>query len=1030
MKKSTLDVSIDNDLGMVGEASDGQEFLLGGGEMGALMRAHNWSTSPLGDPSLWPQSLRTTVSLMLNSKYPMFVAWGPELPFLYNDGYRPTFGAKHPAALGLPFRQVWLEIWDDIWPLIERALAGEATFNENLHLVMERHGYPEDTWYTFSYSPVRDESGGISGMFCACTETTRQVFAERRQAFRLGFEERLRDVASDGETMAVAAELLGVHFSANRAGYSEFETDGEHVRVETDWCAPGVASVAGRHRLDSFGSDFVASYQTGHAVVIDDFDNDPRTAGLPAAEAHSGIEVKAQIVVPLVKASRLVALLFVHSAKPRRWSDDDVALVREVAERTWTTVERARALAALSESEARFRRTADTAPALLWVTDTENRCSYLSRSWYEHTGQTPAEAEGFGWLEATHPEDSERTGTVFLAAASQREPFRLEYRLQCADGTYRWAIDAGRPHFTENGEYLGYVGSVIDIHERKIAEAGLLESEARFRAAVQAVSGVLWTNNADGQMKGEQPGWAALTGQTVEQYQGYGWVGAVHPEDAQGSVEAWNAAVDERNTFIFEHRLRCADGRWRRFAIRAIPVLHGSVVSEWVGVHTDITDQREAEAVLSRGKAELERLVEERTAALLREVEERRKAEEALRQGEKLQAIGQLTGGIAHDFNNIMQVVTSGAALMRLPHLPENKRTVILDGMTKAAKNAKELTDRLLSFARKQTLQPEAFDLNTRLGGMSELLRQTLGSRIEVKTDFADDLALAMADPSQLDVAILNLAVNARDAMLPDGGTLTLQSRNARLEATSERTAGEYVCLAVKDTGQGMSPAVMARVFEPFFTTKGLEKGTGLGLAQVHGFAKQSNGDIAIESIPGQGTTITLHLPRATEAMQRIIPTRVDLSGAVVQRAAGKMVLVVDDNVDVAAFAASMLEGLGYLTRTASDAASALALLQAGEPVDAVFSDVVMPGEMNGVQLANLLRLRFPHLALVLATGYSEVLADGSIRTVAEVLGKPYRLDDLAAALERAFAAVAVLAIGAQGGSATSSSNCSSPEQP
>ncbi|MGH7127697.1 MAG: PAS domain-containing protein, partial [Planctomycetaceae bacterium] len=160
--------------------------------MGALMRAHDWSTSPLGDPSTWPQSLRTTVGLMLNSRYPMFVAWGPQLAFLYNDGYRPIFVAKHPHTLGLPFAEVWSEIWHDVLPLVERALAGEPTFNENLHLVMERNGYPEDTWYTFSYSPVRDESGGIGGMFCACQETTEQILADRRRDFWLVLEERLR----------------------------------------------------------------------------------------------------------------------------------------------------------------------------------------------------------------------------------------------------------------------------------------------------------------------------------------------------------------------------------------------------------------------------------------------------------------------------------------------------------------------------------------------------------------------------------------------------------------------------------------------------------------------------------------------------------------------------------------------------------------------------------------------------------------------------------------------------------------------
>ncbi len=688
-------------------------FLDGGGEVGAMMRAHDWAESPLGPPEGWPDALRTVVGLMLGTKFPMFVAWGPELGFLYNESYAEILADKHPRALGRRFEEVWSDIWPEILPLIERAMAGESVFNQNWPLVMNRRGVPERTWFTFSYSPVRDERGVIAGMFCSTAETTATMLAEE----------------------------------------------------------------------------------------------------------------------------------------------------------------------ALRESEARFRRTADTAPALLWVTDAQNRCTYLSRSWYEFTGQTPGEAQGFGWLEATHPEEHERVASMFLAAAARREPFRLEYRLQHEDGSHRWVIDAGRPHFAESGEFMGYVGSVIDIHERK-----------------------------------------------------------------------------------------------------------------------------EAEAALGRHRLELEQLVETRTAALLREVEERRRVEEALRQGEKLQALGQLTGGIAHDFNNIMQVVTSGAALLRMEHLSAEKRATILDGLTKAARNAKELTERLLSFARRQTLQPVPFDLGARLDGMSELLRHTLGSRIEVRSEFGDDLGLAMADPSQLEVAVLNLAANARDAMLPEGGVLTLQCRNVWLEATAECSAGAYVCLVVTDTGRGMPPAMMARAFEPFFTTKGPEKGTGLGLAQVHGFAKQSGGDIAIESAPGQGTAVTLHLPRAPAAAPRMAGARVDAAGAMVQRAAGKRVLVVDDNADVAAFAASMLEGLGYSTLIAANAADALAVLDGGERVDAVFSDVVMPGAIDGVQFARLVRLHHPHLALVLATGYSEGLADGSSRAIAEVLSKPYRLTELAAALERALA--------------------------
>ncbi len=581
------------------------------------------------------------------------------------------------------------------------------------------------------------------------------------------------------------------------------------------------------------------------------------------------------------------------SGAPRVWLENATPLKDAEGRPRWVLVtvvditDRKRAEEAIRDREASFRRMADTAPALLWVTDTDNRATYLSRSWYEFTGQTVEEASDSGWLAAVHPDDGETSGRIFLDAATRREPFRLEYRLRRADGEYRWAIDAGRPHFAADGAYLGYVGSVIDIHERKAVEAEL-----------------------------------------------------------------------------------------------------------------------------SRHRAELERLVEERTAALLREVEERRKAEEALRQGEKLAALGQLTGGIAHDFNNILQVVSSGATLLRQPKLTDERREAVLQGLGKAAESARELTGRLLAFARKQALQPEAFDLNARLDGTCELLRQTLGSRITVEMDFGADLWPVFADPSQLEVAVLNLAVNGRDAMLPEGGTLRMHTRNATLEATPDRSGGDYVCLAVEDNGRGMPTAVLARVFEPFFTTKGPEHGTGLGLAQAHGFAKQSGGEIMVASAPGEGTIVTLHLPRATGLQIGARPTRApETEGRSIVRAAGKTVLVVEDSPDVGSFTVSLLESLGYATRYATNAAEALALLGRGEQVDAVFSDVVMPGEMNGLNLADTLRTQFPHIGIVLATGYSEVLAEWGGRTAAEVLRKPYRLDEIAAALDRAFASAAVITL-------------------
>jgi PAS domain S-box-containing protein len=418
----------------------------------------------------------------------------------------------------------------------------------------------------------------------------------------------------------------------------------------------------------------------------------------------------------------------------------------------------------------------------------------------------------------------------------------------------------------------------------------------------------------------------------------------------------------------------------------------------------DVTAQRQAEAVLARDKAELERLVEERTAALLHTTQERRQAEEVARQAEKLAALGQLTGGVAHDFNNILQVVMSGVALLQRPSTPEEHKTAILEGMIKASQSGRELTSRLLAFARRQTLRPEVIDVGARLTGMSELLRQTLGSRIRVETDIAPDLWPVRVDVGQLEIAILNLAVNARDAM-SEGGVLTIQARNAMLEATEECAAGAYVCIAIKDTGEGMPPHILPRVLEPFFTTKMAGQGTGLGLPQVHGFAKQSGGDLRIESEPGHGTVVYFHLPRAAVTAEAGGAT--NLPGDTPSRAlqgVGKAVLVVEDNPDVAAFACTLLEELGYATKRAGNAAEALAMLAGEGPVDAVFSDVVMPGSIGGVELATALCSSHPQVAVVLTTGYSEQLARIGAPKGVEILGKPYQPDELAAVLRRALA--------------------------
>jgi two-component system CheB/CheR fusion protein len=253
----------------------------------------------------------------------------------------------------------------------------------------------------------------------------------------------------------------------------------------------------------------------------------------------------------------------------------------------------------IEQSEKYFRQMTDTVPAIIWITQPDGYCSYLNKHWYDYTGQSQQEGEGFGWLDATHPDDKEAAGEAFIYANNHQQPFIHTYRIKNSDGEYRWALDSGSPKFSADGVYEGMIGTVVDIHEEKLAELALRQSEERFQGAVAAVEGIVWTNNALGQMVGEQPGWSQLTGQAYEEYQGYGWAEAVHPDDAQASIEGWNEAVKENKAFVFEHRVKVKDGNWRNFSVRAIPVMNldGSI-REWVGVHTDVTEKRRAENAL------------------------------------------------------------------------------------------------------------------------------------------------------------------------------------------------------------------------------------------------------------------------------------------------------------------------------------------------------------------------------------------------------------------------------------------------
>ncbi|MBW8709211.1 MAG: response regulator [Alphaproteobacteria bacterium] len=396
------------------------------------------------------------------------------------------------------------------------------------------------------------------------------------------------------------------------------------------------------------------------------------------------------------------------------------------------------------------------------------------------------------------------------------------------------------------------------------------------------------------------------------------------------------------------------------------------------------------EALVTLRTSELEKANTELRAQMA----ERVRMEETVRQAQKIEALGQLTGGIAHDFNNLLMVITGGLDMLGRTTDP-NRKKVLIDGMRQAAQRGAGLTRQLLTFSRRQSLRPQTIDIARQIGGMQTLLDRSLRGDVHVALQFAPDLWPVEADPGELEFAVLNLAVNARDAM-PAGGTITIRADNA-----PDQSGKDFVRLSIIDTGSGMSPEVKAHVFEPFFTTKEVGKGSGLGLAQVHGFALQSGGAIQIESEIGCGTKVSILLPRshASPAETNRLD-EVDLQG-VAARQRGT-VLLVEDDAEVSALVTGMLSELGFDVVRTANAAAALGALADGRHVDVVLSDIMMPGGMDGVALARQIRMRRPGLPVLLTSGYAPAFQSAAIAEGVQVLSKPYRLNDLAAALAEA----------------------------
>ena len=589
--------------------------------------------------------------------------------------------------------------------------------------------------------------------------------------------------------------------------------------------------------------------------------------------------------------------------------------------------------------------------------------------------------------------------TVFLD--SEPRPLRRQGRVETA-----WLTACSSPLRDEQGEVAGIFAVVTAVSSDARTEQRLQESEERFRLIADSAPVPIWVTLLNRKRGFVNRAYVDFLGITYEEAVDFDWRTIIHPDDHDRIIAESLAGEASLKPFVLEARYRGGDGEWHWLKSTSQPRWgpEGEHVG-FIGVAHDVTEAKEAETTLRVINETLERRVEERTSDLRlaldrvqAEVADRERAEQALRQAQKMEAVGRLTGGIAHDFNNLLTPVIGGLEIIaRRVEDPQLKR--LADAALESSRRGAKLTTQLLAFSRIQRIRIAPVAVNQVIDNLRHILNYTIGADIDVRTELDPAAGHALCDENQLENAILNLAINARDAM-PDGGTLTLTTGIEREAAGPELEAGDYVSIRVADTGVGMAAEVAARATEPFFSTKPLGKGTGLGLAQVYGIARQSGGTVRITSREGEGTSVHLLLPHVEP--DHAVDTAGDVAAGARRdqaRDAGARIMVVDDDADIRAFLIEVLEGLGHQVDALDSAKAALDALD-GLPPDLGRIDFAMPG-MNGAELAAAMRTRHASLPIAFVTGFAESdQLDAALGGEVPVLRKPFGVDELAALVE------------------------------
>ena len=966
--------------------------------MARRVRTHDWASTPIGPIEAWPQSLRTTVALVIASPVPIVLLWGEHGVMIYNDAYSVFAGGRHPQLLGSNVLEGWPEVADFNANVMKVGMAGGTLAYKDQELTLHRSGRPEQVWMDLDYWPVPDESGRPGGVIATVVETTARIESDRaRNATNPRLERALsagRGVGTwdwnIGSDRVVAdarfAEMYGVDPSLARAGapLSEF------FKAMHPGDAPRVAEEIQRSVQNR--SPFRSEYRL--------VGNDDQIRWV-AAEGRIVVEPDGTLRFPGV---------------------------------TFDITERRETDAALAETEIRY-------DALFGATST-GFCivqmkfdEYLKPVDYMIVEGNPAFEQMTGlhgvngkWVSEIAPGLEQHWFDLYGRVALTGETARFE---NPADIFGRWyaveALRIGDPaahrvailftNITDRKQQESRQGALIELNDtlRDLTDPDEIAAAssailARALNVTRAGYGVMdvEAETVDIARDYNAPGMTSIAGRL--KFRDFG----SYIEDlARGeTVVVTDTRTDPRTQETAEALAGIGVASFinmplkEQGAVVAIVFVNNVAPRTWSDSDIELLSEVAARVRIAIERARTQEALQALNATLeervLERTDELSRAHEALRQSQKMEAVGQLTGGIAHDFNNLLAGISGSLELLskRLSEGRLNGMERYIDAAQGSAQRAASLTQRLLAFSRRQTLDPKPTDVNRLINGMEDLVRRSVGPDIEVEVVGAGGLWATRIDQSQLENALLNLCINARDAMAPDGGRLTIETSNKWLDDRAAKArdlpSGQYVSLCVTDTGTGMPPEVQAQAFDPFFTTKPLGQGTGLGLSMIHGFVRQSGGQVRIYSEIGKGTTMCLYLPR----YQGDVDGDEDIGViAVAEGGHGETVLIIDDEQTVRMLVAEVLGDAGYNVIEAPDGPSGLEILRSERRIDLLISDVGLPGGMNGRQVADAARVSRPDLKVLFITGYAEnaAVGNGLLAPGMEVLTKPFVMGDLAA---------------------------------